>query len=107
VRRLAPELPVSPEADLALLKQGTPIDAMICDTLVDPDGRRLPGMVFSIFMTAMVLGTLAGSFVASASLFRLLFGSIRRATFAARGVLSSLGDRWLPRRLLVRAAAAS
>ena len=87
------ELPVSVGADLSVLSRGSPIEAVICDGIVDLGGRRLPIMMFSIVMTATVLGTFAGAFVASASPFRLLFGSIRQATFAARGVLSSLGDR--------------
>lgn len=87
------ELPASPEADLALLKRGTPIDAILCDAVVDPDGRRFSIMMASLLVTAAVLGTFAGAFLASASLFRLLLGSIRQAAFAARGVLSSLGHR--------------
>jgi len=87
------ELPVSPEADLALWRRGTPIDAILCDGAGDLDGRRFPIMVFSISMTAIFLGTFAGAFVASKTLLSLLFGSIRRATFAVRGVPSRHGDR--------------
>ena len=87
------ELPTSPEADLAVLRRGTPIDAALCDGIVDPEGRRFPIMMFSVVMTTIVLGTFAGAVVASASLFRLVFGHIRQATFAVRGVRSSLGRR--------------
>ena len=87
------ELPASPEADLALLKRGTPIDAVLCDAIVDPEGRRFPIMMVSLLITAALLGTFAGAFMASAALLRWMSGSIRQAMFAARGVLSSLGDR--------------
>ncbi len=88
------ELPASPEADFSVLRRGTPFDAALCDSIADlGDGRRFPILMASLLITAVVLGTFAGAFVASASLFRLVFGSIRKATFAARGGLSSLGDR--------------
>ncbi len=87
------ELPVSPEADIALLERGTPIDAVLCDAVVDPDGRSFPIIVVSLLITAAVLGTFAGAFMASAALLRWMCGSLRRAVFAARGVQSSLGDR--------------
>lgn len=87
------ELPASPEADLALLKRGTPVDAVLCDAVVDADGRRFPIMMVSLLITAALLGTFAGAFMASAALLRWMSGSIRQAMFAARGVLSSLGDR--------------
>ena len=54
------ELPASPEADLALLKRGTPIDAVLCDAIVDPEGRRFPIMMVSLLITAALLGTFAG-----------------------------------------------
>ena len=64
------ELPASPEAGLALLKRGTPIDAVLCDAVVDPDGRHFSIMMVSFLITAVLLGTFTDGSLRQCLLYR-------------------------------------
>ena len=65
------EPPVSPQADLALLKRGTPVDALLCDTVVDPDGNRVSMMILAILVAAMACGAFTAGFTTVTLLLRL------------------------------------
>lgn len=67
------EAPVSLEVARAIIKKnGTPIDALFCDTVVDPDGFRLTIMIVGIVVAAMSAGAFTAVFVAVLTLLRVL-----------------------------------
>ena len=67
------EAPVSLEVARAIIKKnGTPIDALLCDIVVDPNGFRLTIMIVGIVVAAMSAGVFTAAFVAVLTLLRIL-----------------------------------
>ena len=67
------EAPVSLEVARAIIKKnGTPIDALFCDTVVDPNGFRLTILIVGIVVAVISAGVFTAAFVAVLTLLRVL-----------------------------------
>lgn len=89
------EAPVLLEAARALIqKNGTPVDALLCDTLVDFEGTRLSVMNLGILLAAISAGVFTAAFVAILTLFRVVSIGLWRVVLQSggRSRTAALGD---------------